>query len=227
MCAPTPKRALYGRAHGKALRSFHARLVKERLPQLEIAPSPRIDCDALFPFEPAEIWLEIGFGGGEHLLAQARARRDVGFIGAEPFVNGVAKALAGIEQDGLDNVRLRAGDAGALVESLPAGALSRVFLLYPDPWPKRRHNKRRFISEATIGALARVMRSGATLRFATDIDDYAGWTLRRFLDSADFEWPAREADDWRAPWPDWRETRYEAKAKREGRRQVYLTFVRR
>ena len=113
------------------------------------------------------------------------------------------------------------------VEALPAGVLSRLYLLYPDPWPKRRHNKRRFVSEATIGALARAMRSGATLRFATDIDDYAGWTLRRFLDSADFEWLACEADDWRAPWPDWCETRYEAKAKREGRRQVYLTFVRR
>jgi tRNA (guanine-N7-)-methyltransferase len=154
------------------------------------------------------------------------AHRDIGFIGAEPFVNGVAKALAAIERNKLDNIRLRAGDAIALVGSLPAGALSRVFVLYPDPWPKRRHRKRRIISAEMVEDLARVLRAGGEARFATDIDDYAGWTLRRFLDSRAFFWPARKADDWRTPWPDWRETRYEAKAKRAGRGPVYLTFVR-
>ena len=113
-----------------------------------------------------------------------------------------------------------------MIEALPSGAISRLFILYPDPWPKRRHNKRRFISEASIGQFARILRHGGEARFATDIDDYAGWTLRRFLDNPNFVWPARQADDWRAPWPDWRETRYEAKAKREGRRPVYLTFAR-
>ncbi|HYC24969.1 MAG TPA: tRNA (guanosine(46)-N7)-methyltransferase TrmB [Roseiarcus sp.] len=180
----------------------------------------------MFPFSPNEIWLEIGFGGGEHLVGQAMARRDVGFLGAEPFVNGLAKALAAIERNRLDNIRLRAGDAVALIAQIPAGALSRVFILYPDPWPKRRHRKRRIISPATVAELARVLRPGGEVRFATDVDDYAGWTLRLFLASRTFFWPSRKADDWRRPWPEWRETRYEAKAKRQGRPPVYLTFVR-
>jgi tRNA (guanine-N7-)-methyltransferase len=222
----TPRRALYGRSRGKTLRTYHAGLVEQLLPQLEIPAGPIANPAALFPFVPSEIWLEIGFGGGEHLLAQARAHRHIGFIGAEPFVNGIAKALAGIDEGGLDNIRLRAGDAGALIERLPDAALSRVAILYPDPWPKRRHNKRRLVSEPMIAALARVMRPGAELRFATDIDDYAGWALRRLLDSPHFTWRAAEADDWRRPWADWPGTRYEAKARREGRPPVYLTFVR-
>lgn len=208
------------------MRAHHARLVKERLPRLEIDPAPIADCADLFPFAPSEIWLEIGFGGAEHLIAQAAARRDIGFIGCEPFINGVAKALAGIEAERLENVRLRAGDAGALIANLPAGVLSRIFILYPDPWPKRRQNKRRLISPSLIRGLARAARPGAELRFATDIDDYAGWTLNRFLASADFVWRAEDADDWRRPWADWRGTRYEAKARREGRKPVYLTFTR-
>jgi tRNA (guanine-N7-)-methyltransferase len=201
-------------------------LIEQLLPRLDIPAGVIPSAAGLFPFAPREIWLEIGFGGGEHLLAQAGAHRDIGFIGCEPFVNGVAKALAGIEEAGLDNIRLRAGDAGALVERLPDACLARVAILYPDPWPKRRHNKRRLVSDATIAALARVMRAGAELRFATDIDDYAGWALRRLLASPDFVWRAREADDWRRPWADWPGTRYEAKAKREGRPPVYLTFSR-
>jgi len=217
---------LYGRTHGKTLRGFQARLVKDLLPQLEAPRSAPLDCQSLFPFAAKEIWLEIGFGGGEHLIAQAMAHRDIGFIGAEPFVNGVAKALAAIERNKLDNIRLRAGDAVALIGAIPAGALSRVFILYPDPWPKRRHHKRRIISPGMVEELARVLRAGGEARFATDIDDYAGWTLRRFLASGAFFWSAQKADDWRKPWPDWRETRYEAKAKRAGRSPVYLTFVR-
>jgi tRNA (guanine-N7-)-methyltransferase len=223
----SPRRALYGRSRGKTLRTYHASLVEDLLPRLEIDPAAIGDCSDLFAFAPREIWLEIGFGGGEHLLAQAAAHRETGFIGCEPFVNGVAKALAGIAEAGLDNVRLRAGDAGALIAGLPDGALARAAILYPDPWPKRRHNKRRLISEGVIRELARVLRPGAHLRFATDIDDYAGWALHRFLRSPDFIWLAQEADDWRRPWPDWPGTRYEAKAKREGRRPVYLTFQRR
>jgi len=221
-----PRRALYGRSRGRKLRPHHTRLIEERLPQLEIDQQPIKNCRDLFPFAPSEIWLEIGFGGAEHLLAQAKARRDVGFIACEPFINGVAKALAGIEEDRLDNVRLRAGDAGALLAGLPDGCLSRVFILYPDPWPKRRQNKRRLISDRMVGELARVTRRGARVRFATDIDDYAGWTLRRFLGSAGFVWLADDADDWRRPWADWRGTRYEAKARREQRGPVYLTFLR-
>ena len=220
------RRALYGRSKGKALRAHQARLVAERLPELELGSEALASGAPLFAFEPRELWLEIGFGGGEHLIAQACAHPDVGFIGCEPFVNGVAKTLAAIEQHGLANVRLRAGDARALIEALPDASLSRIFVLYPDPWPKRRHHKRRVISTEMIAELARAARPGAILRFATDIDDYAGWALSRFLDSPDFRWSARAADDWRIPWDDWPSTRYEAKARAAGRSSAYLTFVR-
>ncbi len=224
---PPARRALYGRSKGKALRAHHARLIAERLPALEVDAAALGTGAPAFPYEPSELWLEIGFGGGEHLIAQAQAHPDVGLIGCEPFVNGVAKALAAIELYGLENVRLRAGDARALIEALPPASLSRVFILYPDPWPKRRHNKRRVISDEMVAELARVAKRGAEIRFATDIDDYAGWTLRRFLDSVDFEWTARRADDWRIPWKGWSPTRYEAKARAAGRSSAYLTFVRR
>ena len=225
--AAATRRALYGRSKGKALRAHHAQLVDERLPGLEVDPTTLRSGAPLFPFEPRDMWLEIGFGGGEHLIAQARAHPDVGLIGCEPFVNGVAKALAAAELYGVDNLRLRAGDARALIEALPPATLSRIFILYPDPWPKRRHNKRRLISDEMIAEFARVARSGAELRFATDIDDYAGWALRRFLESSAFQWKAQTADDWRAPWEGWSPTRYEVKARRAGRPSAYLTFVRR
>jgi tRNA (guanine-N7-)-methyltransferase len=222
-----PRRALYGRSKGKALRAHHARLVADRLPTLEVDVAALRSGAPLFAFEPREVWLEIGFGGGEHLIAQARAHPDVGLIGCEPFVNGIAKALAAVETHNIENVRLRAGDARALIEALPAATLSRIFILYPDPWPKRRHNKRRMISAEMIAELARVARPGAELRIATDIDDYAGWVLRRFLESPAFRWTAQTADDWRAPWEGWSATRYEAKARIAGRTSAYLTFVRR
>ena len=224
---PLGRRALYGRSKGKTLRAHHARLVAERLPALELDVAALASAARLFSFEPRELWLEIGFGGGEHLIAQAKAHPEVGLIGCEPFVNGVAKALAAIESDGLANVRLRAGDARPLIEALPSASLSRLFILYPDPWPKRRHNKRRMISPEMIGEFARVARPGASLRFATDIDDYAGWTLQRFLESPDFRWTAQSADDWRIPWEGWCPTRYEVKARAAGRDSAYLTFVRR
>ncbi len=220
-----PRRRLYGRSRGKTLRPGQERLLADILPRVEVAPDG-VGRRGLFPFGPEEVWLEIGFGSGEHLIDQAKANPGVGFIGCEPFLNGVAAALAGIEREGLANVRLRRGDAQALVELAPDAFFSRVFVLYPDPWPKRRHRKRRVISDATVAALARVMRSGAELRFATDIDDYAGWTLRRLLDSPDFRWAATRAENWRTHWPEWRPTRYEAKARRAGRGSVYLTFVR-
>jgi tRNA (guanine-N7-)-methyltransferase len=222
-----PRRALYGRSKGKALRAHHARLVAESLPALELDAAALRSGASLFPRQPRELWLEIGFGGAEHLIAQAIAHPDVGLIGCEPFVNGVAKALAAVELHGIENVRLRAGDARELIEALPSASLSRLFILYPDPWPKRRHNKRRVISPEIVDEFARVLRPGAELRFATDIDDYAGWTLRRFLDSPDFHWTARTADDWRIPWEGWSPTRYETKARAAGRTSAYLTFVRR
>ena len=223
--ASSPRRVLYGRSRGKALRAGQERLIAEAMPRLAIGPTD-FASGPLFAFEPKEIWLEIGFGAGEHLIAQAASHPEVGFIGCEPFLNGVAAALGGIERAALSNVRLRQGDAQALIEVAPEAMFQRVFILYPDPWPKRRHNKRRLISASLIGALARVVRPGGEVRFATDIDDYAGWTLARFLACPQFRWTARAADDWRSPWQDWRPTRYEAKARREGRGSVYLTFVR-
>ena len=220
-----PRRRLYGRSRGKPLRAGQERLLAEALPRFEIAPEALWRGDA-FGVEPPEIWLEVGFGAGEHLIAQAKAHPEIGFIGCEPFLNGVAAALAGVERERLANVRLRRGDAEALLEAAPGAYFARVFVLYPDPWPKRRHHKRRLVSAAVVHTLARTMRPGAELRFATDVDDYSGWTLRRFLASGDFRWRAARAGDWRAPWPDWRPTRYEAKAKRERRDSVYLTFVR-
>ena len=216
---------LYGRSRGKPLRPRQERLLAESLPTLELVPDA-LGRPGLFPFEPREVWVEIGFGSGEHLIDRAMINPDIGLVGCEPFLNGVAAALAGIERERLTNVRLWRGDGQTLVESAPGAFFSRVFILYPDPWPKRRHHKRRVISDEAVEALARVMRKGAELRFATDVDDYAGWTLRRFLASPHFRWAASRAEDWRAHWPEWRPTRYEAKAHRAGRGSVYLTFVR-
>jgi tRNA (guanine-N7-)-methyltransferase len=222
---PAPVRRLYGRSSGKALRVGQERLLAEALPLFSIAPEA-LAAGRGFDAPPREVWLEIGFGAGEHLIEQAQANPDVGIVGCEPFLNGVVAALAGIKREHLSNVRLRRGDAQSLIEAAPDAFFSRVFMLYPDPWPKRRHHKRRVVAAGMIEAMARVMRSGAELRFATDIDDYAGWTLTRFLASPHFRWAATRADDWRRPWPQWRPTRYEAKARTEGRGSVYLTFVR-
>jgi tRNA (guanine-N7-)-methyltransferase len=219
------RRTLYGRSRGKALRAGQERLVAEILPSLEIEPGA-LSGAPLFAAAPNAYWLEIGFGAGEHLIAQAKANPDIGLIGCEPFLNGVAAALAGIEREGLANVRLRRGDAQALIDAAPDAFFSKVFILYPDPWPKRRHNKRRIVSDALVTALARIVKPGGEVRFATDIDDYAGWTLRRFLASPRFRWTAEGAVDWRTHWPEWRATRYEDKAHRAGRDSVYLTFVR-
>ena len=219
---------LYGRRKGKALRPHQAGLVENLLPGLRLDLSSQIeDPGALFPRRPEIFWLEIGFGGGEHLAAEALKHPEIGYFGCEPFVNGVAKLLVEIERDGLENIRIHPGDAGDALDRLPENSLDGVCLLYPDPWPKRRHKERRFVSDAMLKRLARVMRAGAELRFATDIDDYAGWTLARIFRSPDFFWPARSFRDWLSPWPNWVQTRYEAKALREGRRPVYLTFIRR
>jgi tRNA (guanine-N7-)-methyltransferase len=222
---PAPVRRLYGRSRGKTLRAGQERLLAEELPLFSIAPEA-LATGRAFSAPPREVWLEIGSGAGEHLIEQAKANPDVGIVGCEPFLNGVVATLAGLKREQLSNVRLRRGDAQTIIEVAPDGYFSRVFILYPDPWPKRRHHKRRVIAEDTIEALARIMRCGAELRFATDVDDYAGWTLTRFLASPHFRWAAARADDWRRPWPEWRSTRYEAKARSEGRRSVYLTFVR-
>lgn len=226
---PDPPGSFHGRRKGKALRPGQDRLIRELLPRLRIAigrDGSAFPDEALVCGSRRELRLEIGFGGGEHLAAAARAEPDVGFIGCEPFVNGMAKLLAVIEAEGLRNIRLWDQPAADLLAALPDASLGRVHLLFPDPWPKRRQRKRRFVSDASLQALGRVMRSGAELRFATDIDDYAGWTLARVLRSAPFRWAPAGPADWRQPWPGWPGTRYEAKAEAAGRPASYLTFMR-
>jgi tRNA (guanine-N7-)-methyltransferase len=220
------QRAFFGRRKGHPLRPHQAALYDTLLPQLALdlsKPAPA-DLRTLFPGPTDDVRLEIGFGGAEHLIAQAIAHPRTGFIGSEPFVNGMAKALAAIEQHDLRNIRLSAGDATHLIEWLPAGALQRIDILYADPWPKRRHWKRRFIQDESLARLARTLRPGGELRFATDIPGYASWVLARVLRSPDFEWTAQCADDWRTPWPGFAGTRYEAKARREGRTPAYFAF---
>jgi tRNA (guanine-N7-)-methyltransferase len=218
----------YGRRKGKALRKGQQELLAKLLPRLRLRERGPIQPRALFDrlLDGAPLILEIGFGGGEHLATEARLNPQAGFIGCEPFVNGMAKLVATIEREGLSNIRLWDRDAADLLPRLPAGSLDLVYLLYPDPWPKRRQRKRRFVSDETLASIARVLRPGGELRFATDIDDYAGWALARALRSPDFVWTAERPHDWRRPWPGWESTRYEAKAAAEGRRPSYLTFVR-
>ena len=193
---------------------------------LDIAASPPESLAALFAHAPGDVRLEIGFGGGEHLLAAAASEPSAGFIGVEPFLNGMAKAVAAIVEAGLANVRLFDGEATRLIDWLPAASLASVDLLYPDPWPKRRHWKRRFVNDANLDRLARVLRPGAPLRFVSDSPDYVAWTLAHVLRRADFAWAAACSDDWRRPFPGWTATRYETKAVREGRTPTYLMFVR-
>ncbi|MFC4175255.1 tRNA (guanine(46)-N(7))-methyltransferase TrmB [Microvirga sp. GCM10011540] len=218
--------AFFGRRKGKRLRAGQDELVQNLLPALRVVPG-RPPAEMFGGDEPRETWLEIGFGGGEHLAAQARTHRHVNFIGCEPFLNGMAKLLAVVDHEKLGNVRVWDEDVTDLLPTLPDASFDRVYILYPDPWPKRRQRKRRLVSDETLAELARVMRPGAELRFASDIDNYIGWVLARALRSPDFEWTAERPDDWRKPYEGWPGTRYEAKAIREGRVPSYLTFVRR
>lgn len=230
--AEEPERAFFGRRKGKRLRGQQERRLAEMLPALRVALPPdgqTLDPRTLFPAlprPPDTVWMEIGFGGGEHLAAQAASHPEIGFIGAEPFVNGVVKLLAAIEERGLRNVRIRDEDVTALLARLPDACLDRVYLLYPDPWPKRRQRKRRFVSDASLAEIGRVLKAGGLFRFASDIDDYAGWTLARAARCPTLRWTARTAQDWIQPFPGWPGTRYEAKALEAGRRPTYLEFAR-
>jgi tRNA (guanine-N7-)-methyltransferase len=222
------ERAFFGRRKGHRLRRRQVDLMATLLPRLALMldqPPPN-NLAQMFSRAVEAVRLEIGFGGGEHLIAQARAQLATGFIGCEPFVNGMAKILASIDAGAIDNIRLYAGDAVDLLAWLPDASLIEVDLLYPDPWPKRRHWKRRFVQDRTVAMLARVLRPGGLFRFATDIADYAAWTLERLIRAPDFSWTAERADDWRKPWAGFDGTRYEAKAKREGRTPYYLEFRR-
>lgn len=220
--------SFFGRRKGHKLRPHHAALIADLLPHLalDIGQPPPADLTALFPAGTSAARLEIGFGGGEHLLAEAAAFPNTGFIGCEPYVNGMAKILAQIEARGLSNIRLFAGDAADLLAWAPQQALARIDLIHPDPWPKRRHWKRRFVQHSTIAAMARALTPEGEFRFVCDIDDYVAWTLWHMLAASDFIWLAERADDWRAPWPGYTMTRYGAKATREGRKASYLRFRR-
>jgi len=218
--------AFFGRRKGKKLRLNQADLFANLLPELRVDLAGDLSPAALFENPPVDLWLEIGFGGGEHLVLQANAYPTVGFIGCEPFVNGMAKMLSTIDRDGLKNIRLYDSDALDLLKKLPDASIGRLYLLYPDPWPKRRQNKRRFVSDETLKLIARVLRPGGQFRFASDIDHYVGWTLSRVMRSKHFCWLANQPQDWRNPWSGWQSTRYELKAIKEGRKTAYLTFER-
>jgi tRNA (guanine-N7-)-methyltransferase len=224
--AAHPHGSFFGRRKGHKLRLHQADLIEHLLPRLSLdIGSPRpTDLAGLFD-PPAEgVRLEIGFGGGEHLIAEAQAFPSLGFIGCEPYVNGMAKILAQIETHNIGNIRLFAGDAAELLAWAPPHSLARIDLIHPDPWPKRRHWKRRFVQDLTIAAMARALKPHGEFRFVSDIDDYCAWTLAHLTRSPDFAWTAERADDWRLPWAGYTMTRYGRKAEREGRRAAYLRF---
>ena len=220
---------LHGRRRGRPLRPGQRHLFETRLPLLRFALPEHgaFDPRRLFPAPIAGLWLEIGFGGGEHLAAQAAAHPGIGLIGAEVFENGIAKLLGEIERRALGNIRLFIGDARPLIAALPERALARAFILFPDPWPKERHKKRRLVARTTLDDLARSLADGAELRLATDVMDYARAMLECTTVHPDFIWLARGADDWRVRPADWPPSRYEDKAIAAGRRPIYLRFARR
>jgi tRNA (guanine-N7-)-methyltransferase len=225
---------LYGRRKGRKLRAGQRERVERLLPRLTIptpAPGAILDPASLFAPPVRAVWLEIGFGGGEHLAAQAAAHRDIGVIGCEVFETGIATLLRALETAALDNVRIWPEDARRLLAVLPEASLDRIFLLFPDPWPKRRHARRRFVSRENLDRLAFLLADGGELRIASDDPGYVAWTLMHLRRHPAFVWTARLASDWRArpagAADEWPETRYEAKALAAGRRPAYLRFRRR
>ena len=226
-----PRDKLHGRKRGRRLREGRQRTFDTLLPELEVAlpeaGQGALDARTLFRPPTAELWLEIGFGAGEHLAAQARAHPAVGFIGCEVYLNGVARLVGEIARDRLANIRLFTGDAGRLIAALPEASVDRAFVLFPDPWPKRRHWKRRFIGPHNLEVLARILKDGGELRLATDHADYLVWMLQHLGRQPAFEWLARRPADWQARPADWPQTRFEAKAVRDGRRCTYLRLRRR
>jgi tRNA (guanine-N7-)-methyltransferase len=224
-----PPGRLYGRRRARPLRPGQQRLKQEVLPRLtlELPESGPIDPRALFTKPIEKVWLEIGFGAGEHLAEQAERHPDTGFIGSEVFEDGIVRALGEVSRRDLTNIRLFTEDARLLLAALPPASLGRVFILFPDPWPKRRHHKRRLVAPATLDLLAVAMADGAELRLATDDRDYLAWMLEHTIAHLDFVWLARRASDWRERPVDWPATRYEAKARSAGRVPAFLRFMRR
>ena len=224
-----PWRNFHGRLKGKALRPSQEAYLAEDLGNLspgavdwDVNPD-RQPIDLKSFFGARDVWLEIGFGGGEHMVHQAARMPDVGIIGCEPYINGVAMLLGKIREAGTHNVAVYPGDVRNMFDVLPENSISRAFLLYPDPWPKTRHHKRRFVTAEHLAPLAKCLKDGAIFRVATDIPDYVRQTLEE-VPRHGFDWLAERPDDWRKPWNDWISTRYEQKALREGRVPHYLTF---
>lgn len=224
-----PPRRVYGRRRGRPLRQGRQLLKETLLPRLAITLPEEglLDPNALFDPPPIATWLEIGFGGGEHLAAQAEDHPEIGFIGSEVFENGVARLVGEVARRNLSNVRIFPDDARRLLDSLMPGSIARVFILFPDPWPKQRHHKRRLVARATLDRLAVVMQPAAELRLATDDRDYLAWMLQHVTAHPDFAWLARRPADWRERPPDWPPTRYEEKARAAGRKPAFLRFMRR
>ena len=213
---------LYGRAQGRPLSAKQAACVENLLPKICVPAEPKDPLAVIKAF--SQNWLEVGFGGAEHLLHQARTHKDVGLIGIEPFLNGVAKALVSISDEGLDNISLHHGDARPVMERMADASLDKVFVLFPDPWPKARHFKRRILSSEFIADIYRLLKPGGEFRFASDIISYVDWTLIRVQGHGGFIWEPKDADAWRKPPEGWPGTRYEAKAFREGRSCHYFEF---
>jgi tRNA (guanine-N7-)-methyltransferase len=228
-CEPEQRHQVFGRRRGRALRPGQQTLINELLPRLaiKVPASGRLDIAALFGSARPSIWLEIGFGGGEHLAQLAEQHPQIGFIGCEVFENGIVKLLAQIERRRLDNVRIFPDDGRLIMAALPPAAVDRIFILFPDPWPKRRQHKRRIVSRATLDTLAEIMTDDAELRMATDDADYLCWILEHITAYPAFEWLARRPGDWRERPPDWPPTRYEAKARAAGRPPAFLRIRRR
>ena len=224
-----PHRNFYGRLKGKHLKKSQEGYLEEDLAALSPGPvswdenpaRDNLDLDALFGGR--DVWLEVGFGGGEHVVHQATRNPDVGIIGCEPYINGVAMLLGKMRTAGVENLRIHPGDVRDMFDVLPDQSISKAFLLYPDPWPKSRHHRRRFVTPEHLEPLARVLKPGAEFRVATDIPDYVRQTMEE-VPKAGFEWRAEGPDDWRIAWEDWLSTRYEQKALREGRTPHYMTF---
>ena len=224
-----PHRRFFGRRRGPSLSARKEDLIARLLPRLRIAPATdgqELDPQALFDRPMAAIWLEIGFGKGEHLAEQARQHRDIGFIGCEPYVNGMAALLDRVEQDRLTNIRVYDDDARDILDRLPPASIGRLFLLQPDPWPKARHARRRLVNPEPLDAMARVLRPGAELRISTDDPVYKRWAAIQLAQRQDFRWLAEGPGDWRQPTDDWPATRYAEKARREGRSPVFFRLVR-
>ncbi len=224
----TRQRTLYGRRRGKKLRAGQESLLDTLLPKLLITVPPepqKIDLASLFGAARKDIWLEVGFGAGEHLVWQAEHHPEVGLIGCEPFINGVAKCLAHIERTGVSNIRLFTDDARLVMAALPDRSLSRAFILFPDPWPKTRHHKRRFVERTNLDVLARLMKPGAELRLATDDPSYLPWMVEHACTHPAFDWLAERPSDWRGRPDDWPPTRYEQKML-AGHKPVFLRLSR-